>query len=1047
MSRAAARAERKTKQLGRASGRAAKRMSGFSRIVSRLGSRLGAAALAAGALVAAFAGFRTISEFGFTMAQIRGVVIDTTLALAEQEAQFLSLRDAARQFGATTEFTSKQSAEGALALGRAGFSTNEILASLGDTLNLATAGVLELGTASRITSNTIRQFGLEASQTNEVVDSLVSSANASNTTVGELGQAMAHAGTLAASLGFSVQETSAALAVLANRGITASKAGTALRGIMVRLLNPTGEAADIIDRLARNAGMTKQAFSLLSNTFADVIKNLNTAGASASELETIFGRFQIAGALGLVQSADDLLAMTVRIEEAKDEAERLADVMRDTLKVDVLTLKSAIEALVLNLGDSGLTAAFRSVIQFATEVTRVLGGVTEANVEISKSAEVVAIVLRGAVIALGLYAAVLGTIAIATGIATLATGAFTLALSINPIVALVTVIGLAASALYQYRDAMVDVGGESTRVGDIVGAVWDVIVDRVRFAAESVTGILDVLVGWFSDAWDEIVAQTEGSILLIRKLWEGLANIFPQRSDDPASGRAGAAVNARAASIARVFKLQAQSDKEQQANQLRQAAEIHAQLVANETELFALIERRNNLSLGDKLFFSPELKSLEKQIKALSITGEIIPLGRGAKELEKEIDRLQSFMDNRALHEALGTGIPEGTETALKHFMALYEELATKAGVTAATATAEAIDVALSTSEQKALDRQNALDAAVGVSSKALSFREALAARRAASSGEAAKESIELWSFLGNVIAQSAASFDPVIKKLGLINSMFMEQVRIRSEASDKSRIFIKDFEAQLDHDLALSSATADSVGRMVEFDKIRKGIIRSFGGDIQEADIFLEAHDSKIQALLAKYEQLAKNDKLRRIGEDVGTSLGNAFEDAVFGVKSLDDAMKDLIKTLLRVAFQKQVTDKLSAGFGNVFAALGTAGSGGPKSESAKGNSFVGGRIQAFAQGGGFNRGSLITKPTLFGQSDGLALGGELGTEAIMPLKRMASGNLGIEAKLGGSGGGGDTTNHYTFNITTPNPEGFRRSMGQVTRDAQRATATPARR
>lgn len=65
------------------------------------------------------------------------------------------------------------------------------------------------------------------------------------------------------------------------------------------------------------------------------------------------------------------------------------------------------------------------------------------------------------------------------------------------------------------------------------------------------------------------------------------------------------------------------------------------------------------------------------------------------------------------------------------------------------------------------------------------------------------------------------------------------------------------------------------------------------------------------------------------------------------------------------------------------------------------KGNAFSGGHVTAFAQGG------IVNSPTMFPMSGGkTGVMGEAGAEAIMPLRRMANGRLGIEANGGGKAG-----------------------------------------
>jgi phage-related minor tail protein len=65
-----------------------------------------------------------------------------------------------------------------------------------------------------------------------------------------------------------------------------------------------------------------------------------------------------------------------------------------------------------------------------------------------------------------------------------------------------------------------------------------------------------------------------------------------------------------------------------------------------------------------------------------------------------------------------------------------------------------------------------------------------------------------------------------------------------------------------------------------------------------------------------------------------------------------------------------------------------------------AKGGVFNYG-IEKFAKGGMFTN-SIVTQPTLFKFARGTGLMGEAGPEAIMPLRRDGSGNLGVIGQQG---------------------------------------------
>lgn len=65
-------------------------------------------------------------------------------------------------------------------------------------------------------------------------------------------------------------------------------------------------------------------------------------------------------------------------------------------------------------------------------------------------------------------------------------------------------------------------------------------------------------------------------------------------------------------------------------------------------------------------------------------------------------------------------------------------------------------------------------------------------------------------------------------------------------------------------------------------------------------------------------------------------------------------------------------------------------------------------------AKGLAYSGGNLISMPTVFGTKSGMAVGGEIGTEAIMPLGRDSQGRLGVNTV---GGGVGDININFTIN------------------------------
>ncbi|HFD14696.1 MAG TPA: hypothetical protein ENJ38_00130 [Rhodospirillales bacterium] len=144
------------------------------------------------------------------------------------------------------------------------------------------------------------------------------------------------------------------------------------------------------------------------------------------------------------------------------------------------------------------------------------------------------------------------------------------------------------------------------------------------------------------------------------------------------------------------------------------------------------------------------------------------------------------------------------------------------------------------------------------------------------------------------------------------------------------------------------------------------------------------------VDELNARLEEQRKAiEESERHARQFGDTIAGAFESAVFEARSLSDMLTGLANDLARLVFRQKVTEPLAkaitVGIDKLF---------GP--EAATGAIVDRGRIVPFATGG------IVDRPTLFPLRDGAGLMGEAGPEAIMPLRRLPDGRLGVEARGG---------------------------------------------
>lgn len=155
--------------------------------------------------------------------------------------------------------------------------------------------------------------------------------------------------------------------------------------------------------------------------------------------------------------------------------------------------------------------------------------------------------------------------------------------------------------------------------------------------------------------------------------------------------------------------------------------------------------------------------------------------------------------------------------------------------------------------------------------------------------------------------------------------------------------------------------------------------------------------------------------------------SLTNGLAQAIVQGKNLDSVLQGIGKTLETATLKAALTPvstAIGSGLDSVFSGLTTSLTGAFKSALGfrSGGVFDSGRVQPFASGG------VVSSPTYFPLSGATGLMGEAGAEAIMPLQR------GPDGKLGVASGGGQAPLNVTFNVATPDTQGFARSEAQIT-------------
>ena len=181
-------------------------------------------------------------------------------------------------------------------------------------MNLAAASGEDLASVSDIVTDAMTAFGLAADGTTKGVanatyfaDTLAATAASANTNVGLMGETFKYVGTMAGSLGYSIEDVSLAIGLMANRGLKGSMAGTSLNSVMTRLATNTSGAREAIEKLGvkfYDSSGNARALGDVMTELRDATKGMNNEQKTALA-NTVAGMEAQKGLLAILNATDD----------------------------------------------------------------------------------------------------------------------------------------------------------------------------------------------------------------------------------------------------------------------------------------------------------------------------------------------------------------------------------------------------------------------------------------------------------------------------------------------------------------------------------------------------------------------------------------------------------------------------------------------------------------------------------------------------------------------------------------------------------------------
>lgn len=278
-----------------------------------------------------------------------------------------NLTEKAKEMGRTTAFSASEAAEAMEYMAMAGWKEQDIISGISGVMNLAAASGESLGSVSDIVTDAMTAFKMSSEQAEHFADVLAATSSSANTNVEMLGMSFKQSAALAGTMGYSIEDVSLALGLMANAGIKGETAGMAIKNSIANMASPTKSMAAVMDQLnlslTDSNGNMKDFRTVLTEVrkgFSGLSKDEQAAAAA-----TLFGKEAMAGMLSIVGASDaDFNKLADAIDNSSGSAKKMADVMLDNLSGQFTMLKSVTEGIGISIYDKfkrPLTDALKSV--------------------------------------------------------------------------------------------------------------------------------------------------------------------------------------------------------------------------------------------------------------------------------------------------------------------------------------------------------------------------------------------------------------------------------------------------------------------------------------------------------------------------------------------------------------------------------------------------------------------------------------------------------------------------------------------------------------
>jgi TP901 family phage tail tape measure protein len=650
---------------------AEERLNGFGRSVKSVSDKSSASLiqmsiasglLAAGLTASLKSAIDVFINFDRKMAMTGAIANVSSASLAEVG---LTIRD----LGIQTEYGAAKTAEAMTELLRLGYDTSQSFNILSSSVQLAASQQEDLLETSKMVSMQMKAYNMDTSESSRVTNLLAAVSTQTAADLPKLAVSMQYVSPAAAAMGISIEEVSAALGMMLDRGIMASRAGTGLRFALDALVTPTNELYSglrLLNLTYDQVNPTTVSFTKILNTLGEAVKGNKDAYIAFSRIfgvRSATSMLAVANAIAADSNAFNNLKASI---SGTDEVSRLFGEQMGTLSFQFLKIKSLIEETKIGFGE-GLKDALTMV---ANGVENLLLGFKELNPNIKKSIATVGLLSVGAISLTATLATLIW------GIKAITAGLAAMRLMLISTGGLLTVGGIAAAAaLALAATGYVSMLGAQKKAEE---QARQEIKDK-KTLSEHYIKLSDEQEKTTRKEWEGSIAQKE-----LFTTSDRLAKLAPSVVDGFNSITGAVIIN-----IDKVRLLNAEMDRLAKAEAINRISKTEKLLGEAQKKLSSLEDRRRRIEgmtgMGVKLsdvkegdisgtgLLSAGIYEESKKAKLKGITEETQDTAKRVRELVKELEDLKKGTEDTG--KVLGGELPKELESADSAYSKLQSKI------------------------------------------------------------------------------------------------------------------------------------------------------------------------------------------------------------------------------------------------------------------------------------------------------------------------------------------------------------------------------------